>query len=247
MKTVIIVQARMTSTRLPGKVLKTVLGKPLLEYQMERLQRVTLADQIVVATTVNETDQPIVDVCDRLSIPVYRGSEQDVLARYYEAAQTFEADAIVRVTSDCPLIDPEIIDRVIAIYQQNVPNLDYVVTDEVSYPRGMDVEAFSMQVLEETYREATHPAHREHVTPFIYQQPSRYHVYTVMQDCLLAPCRLTVDTSEDFELIRCILEHLYSAQPQFNLHSIIGLLQQKPELVAINAHVIQKPLMEAVV
>ncbi|MBD2327196.1 glycosyltransferase family protein [Alkalinema sp. FACHB-956] len=247
MKTVIIVQARMTSTRLPGKVLKTVLGKPLLEYQLERLQRVSLADQIVIATTVNETDQPIVDLCDRLSIPTYRGSEEDVLARYYEAATQFAAEVIVRVTSDCPLIDPELIDRVIAIYQQNAPNLDYIVTDEVSYPRGMDVEVFSMRVLEGTYKEATHPTHREHVTPFIYQQPSRYHIYTVIQDCLLAPYRLTVDTSEDFELIRCILEHLYSAKPQFNLHSIIDLLQQKPELVAINAHVRQKPLMETVV
>ncbi|RYD06306.1 hypothetical protein N752_05280 [Desulforamulus aquiferis] len=178
MKTVIIVQARMTSTRLPGKVLKTVLGKALLEYQIERLKMVQLAEQIIIATTINSTDQPIIDLCQRLSVPYYRGSEDDVLARYYEAATLYGADAIVRVTSDCPLIDPTVIDEVIDYYISN--ECDYVSnTMDRTYPRGMDTEVFSYKVLKEAFKNAVELPEREHVTPFIYHRPEKYSLESV--------------------------------------------------------------------
>ncbi|OUC13624.1 MAG: acylneuraminate cytidylyltransferase [Alkalinema sp. CACIAM 70d] len=246
MKTVIIVQARMTSTRLPGKVLKTVLGKPLLEYQLERLQRVSLADQIVVATTVNETDQPIVDLCVRLSIPVYRGSEEDVLARYYEAATQFAAEVIVRVTSDCPLIDPELIDRVIAQYQENHPRDSYVANfslDRRTYPRGLDVEVFSYQALKEANQEAFEAHQREHVTPFIYQNPTRYTLAALHGDRDYSYHRWTVDTPEDFALIRLLLEELTPVHPQFSFQDVLTLLEQHPAWIEINAHIEQKKLV----
>ena len=242
MRVVIIVQARMTSTRLPGKVLKTVLGKPLLEYQIERLRRVRLADEIVIATTVNETDRPIVDLCQHLSVAYFQGSEEDVLARYYGAAKLHDAEVVVRVTSDCPLIDPEVIDHLITIYLQNLTLYDYFVTDEVTYPRGMDTEIFSMNVLEDAYQEADLPEQREHVTPFIYQQPSRYRLAAATAVCSFGRYRLTVDTPEDFELVSLILQSLYPRNPKFGLEAIVDLLQQQPELAIINAHIHQKHL-----
>ncbi|HBQ25201.1 MAG TPA: acylneuraminate cytidylyltransferase, partial [Syntrophomonas sp.] len=168
MKTIIIVQARMTSTRLPGKVLKEVLGKPLLEYQIERLRQVRLADELVIATTTNDTDQPIVELCEHLGGAYYRGSEEDVLSRYYEAATQFKADAVVRVTSDCSLIDPGVMDEVIGLYINNRDNYDYVSnTLERTYPRGLDTEVFSMAALEKAYKEAGEQPDREHVTLFM--------------------------------------------------------------------------------
>ncbi|NLX01599.1 MAG: NTP transferase domain-containing protein, partial [Syntrophomonadaceae bacterium] len=168
MKTVIIDQARMTSTRLPGKVMKEVLGKPLLEYQIERLKRTNEADELVIATTTNNTDQPIVEICKRLGVAYYRGSEEDVLSRYYEAATKFGADVVVRVTSDCPLIDPTVVDKVIKHYKDNWDKYDYVSnTLTRTYPRGMDTEVFSYKVLQEVYYNAQEQPEREHVTPYI--------------------------------------------------------------------------------
>ena len=154
MNTAIIVQARMSSTRLPGKVLKTVIGKTLLEYQIERLRRVKSADRIVIATTDKQAEQPIVDLCDQLGISCFRGSETDVLARYYGAAAAHNADVVVRITSDCPLIDPAVVDRVIRFYQEHRSDYDYATNTlepELTYPRGMDTEIFSFQSLKEAY------------------------------------------------------------------------------------------------
>ena len=177
MKTVIIVQARMTSTRLPGKVLKRVLDKPLLEYQIERLRRAKLADKIVIATTVNDTDQPIIEMCNSLSVSYFLGSEEDVLSRYYGAAKEHYADVVVRVTSDCPLIDPQIIDKVINFYLENSDKYDYVSNClKRTYPRGMDTEVFSFKALQEAFLSATAHPDREHVTPFIYRHPELYRV-----------------------------------------------------------------------
>jgi spore coat polysaccharide biosynthesis protein SpsF len=172
MKTVIIVQARMTSTRLPGKILKEVLGKSLLTYQLERLRRIKGAQAVVIATTTNDTDQPIVDFCVQNTVAYFRGSEDDVLSRYYGAALEHAADAVVRITSDCPLIDPEVVDQVISFYEVNYPKFDYVsnVTQR-TFPRGMDTEVFSMKALREAFENATKQLDREHVTPFIHGQP----------------------------------------------------------------------------
>lgn len=241
MKTVIINQARMTSTRLPGKVLKEVMGKPLLEYQLERLKRVQLADEVVVATTTKETDDPIVELCDRLSVQLFRGSEDDVLSRCFNAAKEQVADVVVRVTSDCPLIDPMVVDQTIQYYLNHQPDIDYASNSlERTYPRGMDAEVFSFKALQTAFYEATAQPDREHVTSFIYRHPQRFHLSSVAYHCNQSQHRWTVDTSEDFELIRLILEALYSENPAFTLEDTLALLDKHPDWMTINAHIEQK-------
>ncbi len=241
MKVVIINQARMTSTRLPAKVMKRVLGKPLLEYQIERLKRVKLADQIVVATTINDTDQPIIDLCDRLSIPNYRGSEDDVLARYHGAAIAHQADIVVRVTSDCPIIDPQVVDQAIQFYMDFYPKYDYVSNClEKTYPHGMDTEVLTFKALDEAFLEGTVQPDREHVTPFIYRQSDRYQLGQVNYCENHCNHRWTVDTSEDFELIKRIIEALYPNKPEFLLEDCLELLSQNPKWMTINQHIAQK-------
>ncbi len=244
MKTLIIIQARMTSTRLPGKILKAVAGQSLLAHQLERLRRVPNADGIVVATTINDADQPIVDLCEVLGVPVSRGSEADVLSRYAEAAQAHGADAVVRITSDCPLIDPAVVAEVIAFYQAHVGSYDYVSnTLDRTYPRGLDVEVFSANVLAQAHREATQPEEREHVTPFLYRHPERFRLAQVKQAENHAGERWTVDTPEDFELIRRILEALYPVNPQFHQADVLALLDANPDWRALNAEIVQKPVL----
>lgn len=243
MKTVIIVQARMTSTRLPGKVLKAVMGKPLLDYQIERLRRVKLADGIVIATTSNDSDQPIVELCERLDVACFRGSEHDVLARYHDAATLHQADTVVRVTSDCPLIDPAVIDQVIGFYLDHIEEYDYVTNClKRTYPRGMDVEVFSFHVLHEAFTEAVEPEEREHVTPFIYRHSERYRLANINFSENQGNHRWTVDTQEDFDLVEKILAALYPAHPAFSLEDVLDLLRRHPDWANINAHVEQKKL-----
>jgi len=240
-KTIIINQARMTSTRLPGKVMKEVLGKPLLEYQFERLQRVKEADELIIATTNNDSDQPIVELCKRLGIAYYCGSEEDVLSRYYEAATQLGADVIVRVTSDCPLIDPSIVDRVIKLYKDKRDNYDYVSnTLTRSYPRGMDTEVFSYKVLEEAFINAKEKPEREHVTPYICWQPERYRLGNVSHHEDQSRHRWTVDQIEDFLLIENIIKALYPDKPHFNMTDVLDILKENPEWLKLNAEVEQK-------
>ena len=235
----------MTSTRLPGKILKTVLGKSLLEYQLERLKRSAFADEIVIATTDNGSEKPIVDLCEQLAIPCFRGSEEDVLARYYGAAESFGAEVVVRVTSDCPIIDPKVIDRVIRFYLEHRGEYDYVSNVLVrSYPRGMDTEVFPFSVLGEAFHEATDQAAREHVTPFIYRHPERFRLGHVTCQEDQSRHRWTVDTQEDFELVRRIIENLYPGHPEFGLEEVTELLAAHPDWVLINAFVEQKEVMQ---
>lgn len=243
MKTGIIVQARMTSTRLPGKILKPVGGKPLLDYQIERLRQVKAADEIIIATTTNETDEPILELCGRLGVSTYRGPEGDVLARYYGAAQAYGLELIVRVTSDCPVIDPEVVNNLIEFYLDNQATCDYAAnTLQRTFPRGMDTEVFPFRVLEEAYREAQALPEREHVTPFIYGSPQRYRLANVAYAEDQSRHRWTVDTPEDFELIERIIGSLYPVNPQFRLADILRLLELNPDWVEINSHVEQKKL-----
>lgn len=239
MKTVMIVQARMTSTRLPGKVLKEVLGRPLLEYQIERLRRIKSADEIVIATTVNDTDQPIVDLCNRLAVHYYRGSEEDVLSRYYEAAVKYRADIVVRVTSDCPLIDPEVCDNAIGWFLQHWQEYDYLQL--VQCPRGLDTEVFSYKVLKECFNQANERPDREHVTTFIYRRhPERYRIKYLNFPQELSHYRWTVDTPEDFELVKRIIEQIYTVKSDFNFVDILDIMATKPELYYINSDIRQK-------
>ena len=243
MRVGIIIQARMTSTRLPGKVLMTVMGKPLLEYQIERLQRVRSADDIIIATTTNDTDQPIVDLAERLGIKVFRGSEEDVLSRYFGAAQENGLDVVVRITSDCPLIDPVVVDDVIGTYLDNAENCDYVSNCLTrTFPRGMDTEAFSFELLEKVHLEARQQHEREHVTPYIYQSPQRFRLLNLAIILDESRHRWTVDTPEDFELIRRILEMLYPKNQVFGLEDVLAVMDAHPDWFELNAQIEQKKL-----
>jgi len=242
-KVAAIIQARMGSTRLPGKVLKKVLDKTLLEYQIERVKRAKTIDEIIIATTTKESDDPIVHLCQQLSIPYYRGSEEDVLSRYYEAATTFGVDVIVRLTSDCPIIDPNVIDKVVEQYLDNRDRYDYVSnTLTRTYPRGMDTEVVSYEVLKRAHEEARELTYREHVTAYIYHHPDQFRLCNVSNEKDESKHRWTVDTEEDFLLIKNILETLYPLNPLFTLEDVIQILLDKPEWVEINAHIEQKKL-----
>jgi spore coat polysaccharide biosynthesis protein SpsF len=237
----------MTSTRLPGKVLLPILSRPMLSYQLERLRRVSQADRIVIATTTNATDDPIVDFCATEGVDCTRGSEQDVLSRYFEAANRFAADTVVRVTSDCPLIDPQLIDSTISAYREEAGGCDYVSNMiEPSWPYGMAVEVFSARALAEAHAEATEEAEREHVTPFIYWRPGRYRLKSLSMQPDLSQHRWTVDTPEDFELVRRILESLYPRKPCFGMADVLALLAEHPDWAAINRHIKQKTLSPAI-
>jgi len=238
-----IIQARMTSTRLPGKVLKTVLGKPLLEYQIERVRRSTFIDDIVIATTTNDTDDPIVEFCKRIEMKYYRGSEEDVLSRYYETAVENHSDIIIRLTSDCPIIDTNVMDQVIQYYMEHQDQYDYVSNTLIrSYPRGMDTEVFSFKVLEQAYMNASKTYEREHVTPYIYQHPDQFRIKAIKHETDYSQHRWTVDTPEDFDLIKRIIEVLYPINPTFTMNDIIELLNENLDWVKINAHIEQKKL-----
>ena len=237
MRKLIIVQARMTSTRLPGKVMKIVCGKPLLEHLINRLKRVKCADQIVIATTVNETEDIIVDLCKKLDISYFRGSEEDVLGRYYETAVEYGGDVIIRITSDCPVIDPDVVDYLIDFYMKNLKKYDYVTnTLKRTYPRGMDVEIVSFKALKEAHFNAYDPFDREHVTPFIRNRLTQYRLHNIKYSSDLSRYRLTVDTSEDMELIRRIFESLYVENPEFTMKDILSKMAANPEWEAINTH-----------
>jgi len=237
--TVIIVQARMTSTRLPGKVLLPIAGRPMLAYQLERLRRCARAQRIVIATTINASDDPIVAFCAAENVDCTRGAEHDVLSRYFEAASRFHAGTVVRVTSDCPLIDPALIDRAIATHAAG--DCDYVSNMiEPTWPYGMAVEVFSMRALGEAQAEARDPAEREHVTPFIYWRPDRYRLRSLTMQPDLSAHRWTVDTPEDFELVRRILTTLYPRRPEFTMDDVLALLAEHPDWSALNRNVVQK-------
>ena len=243
MRTEIYVQARMGSTRLPGKVMKPVLGKPLLEYLIERLHRVKEADDCAILTTTNPRDDVLVNFCEKLGVACYRGPEEDVLERYYRVALERKPDAIVRITSDCPLIDPDEVDKVIRTFQESFPTYDYVSNSiERTYPRGLDAEIFSYNALEQAFYEAKAPFEREHVTPYIYNHPKLFRFKNVSANEILNSHRWTVDTEEDFMLIRLILESLYPGNPNFKMQDILNLLKLHPEWSLINAHIIQKAL-----
>ena len=239
MKTVIIVQARMTSTRLPGKVLLPLGGEPMLTRLVKRLRRVRHADAIVIATTTNASDDAIVALCEHLGVAHHRGSEHDVLSRYAEAAALHQADAVVRVTSDCPLIDPALIDRLIEVFAQG--DCDYVSNMlPPTWPYGMAVEVFSVQALQEAHAQAGQESEREHVTPFIYWNPQRYRLRNVACSQNLNHCRWTVDTPEDYELVSLLFGAVHQTHPEFCLGDLLAEMGRHPEWMRINQHVQQK-------
>jgi spore coat polysaccharide biosynthesis protein SpsF len=242
-KVAAIIQARVGSTRLPGKVLKKVLGKTLLEYQIERVKRAKAIDEIIIATTTKESDDQIVQLCQQLSIPYYRGSEEDVLSRYYEAATEFNVDVVVRLTSDCPIIDPNVIDKVVEHYLENKDRYDYVSnTLTRTYPRGLDTEVMSYEVLKRVHEEAKELVYREHVTAYIYHHPDQFRLCNVSNEKDESKHRWTVDTEEDFELIEKIISKLYPENTYFNMDDVLKLIDENPTWFDINSHIEQKKL-----
>lgn len=246
MKCVIIVQARMNSTRLPGKVLKPIGGKPLLAYALETLQRVENADGLLVATSDLPADDAIAAFCTDFGMDCYRGSETDVLDRYYQAARSVEAERIVRITSDCPLIDADVVSEIIDAFdaaQVNATPIDYLSnTLDRTFPRGLDVEIFSFAALETAWKEASDPDEREHVTPFLYRHPERFRLQQYRQAINRSHLRWTVDTPEDFHLIELILGELAPQTSEFRQKDILHVLDKHPDWLTINAHIEQKPL-----
>lgn len=241
MKTVAIVQARMTSTRLPGKIMRPVLGKPLLELLVERIKRAQGVDEVVIATTTNADDDQVESLTQRLGIGCFRGSEHDVLDRVLRAAHAFDADLIVEITGDCPLIDFQVIDKLLEVYHAN--DYDYVANVlRRTYPRGLDTQVFATSVLDEVARLTDDPVDHEHVSLYIYEHPERFELHNVESGLPEEywDLRLTVDTPDDFELIRRIYEELYPSNPAFTIEDIVKLFQRQPELRSINEHISQK-------
>ena len=234
----IISQARMTSTRLPGKILKEINGKSILQYHLERLQKTGF--DIAIATTTNQTDNIVADFALKHSIACHRGSENNVLSRFYETAVKFKYDIIVRVTSDCPLIDQHLIRNAVDKYLQlNNSNLYLSNCIERTFARGFDFEIFSFQSLEEAFEKASDISDLEHVTPYIWKNKSRKtELYHVKQTNNNSNLRITVDTSEDFELFKTLIEK-YKADT-LSYTEIETILLNHSELVALNAHIEQK-------
>jgi spore coat polysaccharide biosynthesis protein SpsF len=229
-----IVQARTGSTRLPGKVLAQVCGKTLLEHQMERMLRARSLAEVVVATSTMSTDDAVERVARSRGWAVWRGPEQDVLARYAGAAAAFAADPVVRMTMDCPLIDPAVIDRVVHTHLGG--NWDLVANNlEPTFPHGLDLEVISLSALETAHREAATPFEREHVSPFIRDHPERFRLGNVRSPRDLHHLRWTVDYPEDLDFVRVVYEALYRDGDFFTTEDVLALLDRRPEIAAINA------------
>lgn len=242
---VLIVQARMSSERLPGKVMKTVLGKPLLGYLIDQLRRVKLADQLVIATSTAPDETPIIDLCRQMNVPCFQGDLHDVLGRYAAAAAAYQAQTIVRICADCPLIDPAIVDKVIGEYLTRAPMVDYVSNcQQRTFPRGQDVEVFSRQVLDSIAAEARLPDEREHVTPYIYMHAERFRLGDVLGSPDLSFHRWVVDTPDDFLFISRILTELYRTKKPYSMQDVLALLEKHPDWLTINAHVKQRGLKQ---
>ena len=238
---VAIIQARFSSTRLTGKVLIPISRKPMLWHVVNRLKRSNLINKVVIATTTEKRDNIIVKFCIENNIDFYRGSENDVLDRYYQVAKKYKVDVIVRITADCPLIDPEITDKVIEYYLKNKDRFDYVSNVlERSFPRGLDVEVFSFNVLEKTWHEARETHEREHVTPYICEHPEMFRLTNVENSKDLSYMRWTVDEEKDLEFVREVYQRLYQGGKIFYMNDVLNLLDKEQELLEINKDVKQK-------
>lgn len=235
----VVVQARMGASRLPGKPLFQVLGRPLLSYLIERLKMCRNIDRIAIATSTLPQDDPIAEAAKKEGIAVIRGDESDVLSRYLLACTELDASSIIRITADCPLIDPDVVDHAASLFMDS--NADYVSnTQKRTYPRGLDVEVFSREVLEKMAREAQTTEEREHVTLFIHHHPQAFQMKNFLNSEDVSHFRFTVDMEEDFELIRKMIEMLYPVKPAFKLADMVELMHKYPELAKINAHIEQK-------
>jgi spore coat polysaccharide biosynthesis protein SpsF len=264
-RTVAIIQARMGSSRLPGKVLLDIAGKPMLEHVVERTQRAKTINQIVIATTMEKEEDPIANLCQEKGYACYRGNTFDLLDRYYQAAKLYETEIIVRITADCPLIDPQVIDQTMYAFlgldENNTKNITELITDQSrcpnkkypydfaanrlpppwgrTYPIGLDTEICTFQALETAWQEAYAPHQREHVMPFFYENPERFRILLVNHKEDYGSLRWTVDTKQDLELVRQIYAY-FNNQNDFSWLNALDLLRHEPDLKKINAQISHK-------
>ena len=264
-RTVAIIQARMGSKRLPDKVLLDIAGEPMLVHVVERTKQATTIDQVVIATTNERAEDPIAELCSQRGYACYRGSSFDLLDRYYQAAKLYEAEVIVRITADCPLIDPEIIDKTVNAFLGLQENHTISISDSAkdtspgsqhlypydfaanrlpppwgrTYPIGLDTEVCAFQGLEIAWQEALEPHQREHVMPFFYENAERFHNILVDHEKDYGALRWTVDTPEDLELVRRIFAHFHP-RINFSWLEVLDLFEQEPELAKINDNIQHK-------
>jgi spore coat polysaccharide biosynthesis protein SpsF len=236
--TLVVVQARTGSSRLPGKVLLPLAGRPLLVRMLERVTAAKSGFDVVVATTTDASDDAVVEAC-RGKVACFRGHPTDLLDRHVQAAREAKAEVVLKIPSDCPLIDPAVIDRVLGFYRANEARFDYVSNlHPATYPDGNDVEVLPMEILEEAWREAKKPHEREHTTPFVWDQPRRFRVGNVAWETGLDDSmthRFTIDYVEDYELISAVYDALHEEGNVFSLADILRLLEKRPALLALNA------------
>jgi spore coat polysaccharide biosynthesis protein SpsF len=241
-RVVAIVQARMGSTRLPGKVLADIAGRPMLAWVVERARHARRVAEVVVATTTDAGDDPVADLCAGRGFACVRGHPTDVLDRYVQAARQFAAGVIVRLTGDCPLTDPALIDQAVQAFESANPPVDLVANrlpDGRTFPIGLDIEVCSRQALEQAWREADQPYQREHVMPYLYEVPGRFRVLRLDHDPDYGLLRWAVDTPEDLEVVRRIMAH-FGGQLDVGWTDVVELMQADPSLMELNATVHHK-------
>lgn len=235
-----VVQARMGSSRLPGKVLLPLAGEPLLIRMVERVQRARLGGAVVVATTTDEADEAVVACCAAHGVPCFRGHALDLLDRHYQAARHYGADVVLKIPSDCPLIDPAVIDQVLSVYLADEGRYDFVSNlHPATFPDGNDVEIMRFEALETAWREARRPLEREHTTPFFWENPDRFRLTNVPWDTgqnWSMTHRWTIDYPEDYAFISAVFDALYPSNLTFGLADILDLLDQRPDIAQLNAH-----------
>ena len=247
MKTVAIIQARTNSTRLPGKVLKDLGGRSVLAHVIDRVAAAAGLDEVVIATTSAEPDGLIVCEAERHGAKAFRGSEHDVLGRYFMAATANSADVIVRVTADCPLFDSRLLTQMLTKFStlRTGPRpIDYMSnTLTRTYPRGLDTEIFTFAALRRAHREANLPHEREHVTPYLYHNPTIFALHEYNNDIDLSAHRWTLDTPDDFRFLLAVFSALHERGEVISTEAVLGLLDERPDIAEINAHIRQQPLI----
>ena len=239
LKIVTVIQARTGSSRLPNKILLPLAGAPLLYRMFERVAASKLSGTIVIATTTDNSDDKVVDICNQYGIKFYRGHQTDLLDRHYQTAKLFNADAVVKIPSDCPLIDPDVIDEVINYFIIHSDKYDYVSNlHPATFPDGNDVEIMSINALEIAWSKAINELEREHTTPYLWENPEIFRIGNVIWKTGLdysMSYRFTIDYEKDYNFIKQVYDELYPINRIFSLQNILDLLDRKPELRKINS------------
>ncbi|MFH1846196.1 MAG: glycosyltransferase family protein [Candidatus Omnitrophota bacterium] len=243
-KIVAIIQARMGSTRLQGKILMDIAGRPMLWQVVNRIRNCYMVDEIVVASTIESEDDAVEDFCGKNGINCFRGSEDDVLDRYYQAASINNADVVVRITADCPLIDPVTVDKVLAEYLSKCDEYDGASNViERTYPRGLDTEVFSFPALAKIWAVAKKAHEREHVTVYFYEHPEEFNMFSVKNNKDLSSFRWTVDEESDLTMVRKIFENFKGNKNIFSASDIVAFFKTRPDVKAFNENVEQKKII----